>query len=88
VNTNENELAPIVWDTWNDMAFDSDRWITDALNGTVGTNNKTVLDDVFGWGNTVDAADPNEKDANATRPGKSHFSGRKLTLAYAKSSLS
>jgi hypothetical protein len=69
VNTNKEELAQIVWDTWDDMAFDPDRWTTIELNEEIDTNNETVLDNVFGCG-----APPDEQ-SRIPRPGKPHFIG-------------
>ena len=50
-NMNEEELKPIVYDTWNDEVVNITSWQTLWNNAT--TTNKTVVDDIFGW-NTQD----------------------------------
>ncbi|KAF1852112.1 uncharacterized protein K460DRAFT_373966 [Cucurbitaria berberidis CBS 394.84] len=48
-NMNENELKPIVYDTWNDELVNITTWQTLWNNAT--TTNKTKVDDIFGWNN-------------------------------------
>ncbi|KAJ4317725.1 hypothetical protein N0V94_004798 [Neodidymelliopsis sp. IMI 364377] len=47
VNMNEAELAPIVYDTWNDELVNITTWKELSANAT--TTNTTVVDDIFGW---------------------------------------
>jgi hypothetical protein len=47
VNMNKDELAPIVYDTWNDEKVDGSDW--DVLRNKATTTNKTKVDDLFGW---------------------------------------
>ncbi|GAB7352167.1 hypothetical protein MBLNU459_g2649t2 [Dothideomycetes sp. NU459] len=52
VNMNASELTPIVYNEWTNGSFDAPTWFSDQI-GTVGPefiNNKTVVDDLFGWG--------------------------------------
>jgi hypothetical protein len=46
-NMNRSELAPIVFDTWNDENVNISSWETLRANAT--TTNDTVVDDIFGW---------------------------------------
>jgi hypothetical protein len=71
VNAKEEELAPIVYGTWpNAVAMDSQSmavnyWPIQAFPPGTDANNKTVLDDVFGW------KDQNDDHAHA-RPSKTY----------------
>jgi hypothetical protein len=47
VNMDKDELAPIVYDTWNDEKVDGSDW--DVLRNKATTTNKTKVDDLFGW---------------------------------------
>ncbi|KZM18673.1 uncharacterized protein EKO05_0006606 [Ascochyta rabiei] len=48
VNMNESELAPIVYDTWNDReTVNITTW--PKLQGNATTTNSTVVDEIFGW---------------------------------------
>jgi hypothetical protein len=48
VNMNEEELAPIVYDTWNDDdKVDGSTW--DQLRNHATTTNKTKVDELFEW---------------------------------------
>lgn len=46
---NETELAPIVYDTWNDDVVDAFTWTDDLLRSRPTTTNITVVDEIFGW---------------------------------------
>ena len=46
-NMNKTELAPIVFDTWNDENVSVSNW--DALRANATTTNNTVVDNIFGW---------------------------------------
>ncbi|KAI1561785.1 hypothetical protein A1F96_07162, partial [Pyrenophora tritici-repentis] len=55
VNANEEELAPIIYETWPNGIPMDDRskavnwWPVLGFPEGTNTNNKTVLDDIFGW---------------------------------------
>ncbi|KAH7090439.1 hypothetical protein FB567DRAFT_291625 [Paraphoma chrysanthemicola] len=50
VNMNKEELAPIVFDTWNpNTKIDIANWKDGGLMDNATTTNKTVVDDIFGW---------------------------------------
>ena len=49
VNLNETELAPLVYDTWNDETVNSTTWTIEKQMAHATTTNKTVVDDIFGW---------------------------------------
>lgn len=47
-----SELTPLVYDEWPGREFDPSTWLSEQV-GSVGTtliNNKTVVDELFGWG--------------------------------------
>lgn len=46
-NMKEDELSPIIYDTWNGEVINGTSWGTLKNNAT--TTNKTVVDDLFGW---------------------------------------
>ncbi|KAF1831557.1 hypothetical protein BDW02DRAFT_600681 [Decorospora gaudefroyi] len=50
VNMDEDELAPIVYDTWNDELVDINTWgNVPGIRDNATTTNRTVVDDIFGW---------------------------------------
>lgn len=49
VNLNQSELAPLVYDTWNDELVNATTWTSQLLMANATTTNKTVVDDIFGW---------------------------------------
>ncbi|KAF2036251.1 hypothetical protein EK21DRAFT_96201 [Setomelanomma holmii] len=49
VNMNRSELAPIIYDTWNDLSINISNWKSPGLMDNATTTAKTVVDDVFGW---------------------------------------
>lgn len=51
VNMNETELAPIVYDTWNDDLVNITTWTEPLLANFATTTNKTKVDEIFGWNN-------------------------------------
>lgn len=51
VNMNESELAPIIYDTWNDDVVNITTWKEEGLMSKATTTNKTVVDEIFGWNN-------------------------------------
>lgn len=51
VQMNKTELAPIVFDTWNDDVINITSWVGGKLADKATTTNKTVVDDIFGWDN-------------------------------------
>jgi hypothetical protein len=51
VNMNEDELRPIVYDTWNDDLVNITTWIEGGIQDKATTTNKTKVDDIFGWNN-------------------------------------
>lgn len=46
-NMNKDELKPIVYDEWNDDVVNGTTWL--KLSAGLSTDNKTVVDDIFGW---------------------------------------
>jgi hypothetical protein len=48
---NEDELRPIVYDTWNDDLVNITTWIEGGIQDKATTTNKTKVDDIFGWNN-------------------------------------
>jgi hypothetical protein len=53
VNMNKEELAPIVYDTWNNETVDISTWgNTPGIRDNATTTNQTVVDDIFGWNTT------------------------------------
>jgi hypothetical protein len=53
VNMNEEELAPIVYDKWNNETVDISTWGNrPGIRDNATTTNKTVVDDIFGWNTT------------------------------------
>jgi hypothetical protein len=54
VNMNKEELAPIVYSTWNPSeVVNITSWVTPGLMDNATTKAKTKVDDIFGW-NTED----------------------------------
>ncbi|KAH8717053.1 hypothetical protein GQ44DRAFT_624203 [Phaeosphaeriaceae sp. PMI808] len=51
VNMNEDELKPIVFDTWNDEVVNITTWTPALLQKNATTTAKTVVDEIFGWKN-------------------------------------
>jgi hypothetical protein len=50
VNLNEEELAPLVYETWNkEVVVNATTWVPELLMANATTTNKTVVDDIFGW---------------------------------------
>jgi hypothetical protein len=49
VNMNKDELAPIVYNTWNDDEVDGSTW--DELRNKATTTKKTEVDELFRWNN-------------------------------------
>jgi hypothetical protein len=50
VNLNEEELAPLVYQTWNPHeVVNATTWQKGLLMDNATTTNKTVVDDIFGW---------------------------------------
>jgi hypothetical protein len=47
VNMNKKELAPIIFNEWNNVPVNISNWDTVRVNAT--TTNNTVVDDIFGW---------------------------------------
>lgn len=60
-NMQEDELKPIVYDMWGEGGgFNPSTWLSDQI-ATVGPElikNKTVVDDIFGWGEKYGQAPP------------------------------
>lgn len=53
VNMNEDELAPIVYDTWNeDEVVNITTWDSPGLMDNATTNATTKVDEIFGWSPT------------------------------------
>jgi hypothetical protein len=48
----EEELAPIIYDTWNDQKVTITTWLSPGQLDHATTKNKTVVDDPFGWTKT------------------------------------
>jgi hypothetical protein len=51
VHMDEDELAPLVYDTWNDDLVNITTWTEPLLANFATTTNKTKVDDIFGWNN-------------------------------------
>ncbi|KAF1916879.1 hypothetical protein BDU57DRAFT_449041 [Ampelomyces quisqualis] len=49
VNMNQEELAPIVYDTWSDEIVNITTWDSPGLMDNATTNATTKVDDIFGW---------------------------------------
>jgi hypothetical protein len=49
VNMDEEELRPIVYDTWNDEVVNMTTWTDAWLKNNATTTNKTKVDELFGW---------------------------------------
>lgn len=49
VNMDKDELAPIIYDTWNSEIVNISNWIVGGLADNATTTNKTKVDDIFGW---------------------------------------
>jgi hypothetical protein len=55
VNMNKTELAPIVYDTWNDETVDINTWgNVPGIRDNATTTNSTVVGSIFGWTNETD----------------------------------
>jgi hypothetical protein len=86
VNVKEEELAPIVYGTWsNAVAMDSQSmavnyWPIQAFPPGTDANNKTVLDDIFGW------KDQDDDHAHA-RPSKTNSQSHYRIHSYLLCSL-
>jgi hypothetical protein len=53
VNMNKTELAPIVYDTWNNETVDINTWgNVPGIRGNATTTNAPVVDGIFGWNTT------------------------------------